>query len=100
MRTLTQTPSINLLPEINTLLNRIPLEYLRDFAFDLAKTALITPSQPNAIPQLIAEWEVTIEEIEAAGDELSDILQARQDVQQGIGMTVDQLQAYLASEED
>ena len=99
MRSLTQIQSINLLPEINTLLNRIPLEYLRDFAFDLAKVALITPRHPNAIAQLIAEWEVTLEEIEVAGDEMSDILQARQEAQHGIGMTPDQLRAYLASEE-
>lgn len=99
MSTLRNTQSINLLPEMENLLQIVPLKYMRDLARDLAWVALITPRRPDALYQLIEEWKVTLEEIELAGDEISDILSARQEAQSGIGMTPDQLRAYLASEE-
>jgi hypothetical protein len=99
MKTLTKKKTINLLPEIEQFLQVIPLEYMRDLARDLAWACLISPRRPDALFQLIAEWKATLEEIELAGDELPDILSARQEVQSGIGMTPDELRAYLASEE-
>jgi hypothetical protein len=45
--------------------------------------------------QVVREWETTLEEIDLAGDELPDILKAREEAQAGVGMTPDELRAYL-----
>jgi len=44
---------------------------------------------------VIREWEITLEEIDLAGDDLSEILQARKEARAGIGMTPGELRAYL-----
>jgi hypothetical protein len=71
---------LEILPqEVEALLARIPLEYVRDLAMDLAWAALVAPRRPDALHQVIREWEITLEEIDLAGDDLSDILQARKE---------------------
>jgi hypothetical protein len=81
--------------EVRTLLARVPSEYLRDLALDLAWAALVAPRRPDALHQVIREWEITLEEIDLAGDDLSEILQARKEARAGIGMTLDELRAHL-----
>jgi non-ribosomal peptide synthetase component F len=85
----------NLLPDVQHLLARLPLEYMHDLALDLAQAALIAPRRPDALYQVIREWEITLEEIDLAGDELADILQARQEPQAGVGMRPNEPHAYL-----
>ena len=75
---LTQPQSTDFLPQIESLLQRMSLTYLRDFTLDLVRVAL---RQPDQIGQLLTDWEVTLEEIELAGDELEDILTARKEAQ-------------------
>jgi hypothetical protein len=87
---------LKILPqEVRILLDRVPSQYLRDLALDLAWAALVAPRRPDALHQVIQEWEITLEEIELAGDDLPDILKAREEAQAGIGMNPDELQAYL-----
>ena len=83
---------------VQTLLDRVPAQYLRDFALDLAWAALVAPRRPDALHQVLHEWEVTLEEIELAGDDLPNILEARKEAQAGVGLTPDELQAYLRSD--
>jgi len=71
---------------------------MRDLALDMAWAALIAPRRPDALHQIVAEWEATLEEVELAGDDLSEVLQARKEVQTGIGMTTDELRIYLTSD--
>ena len=85
--------------EIHTLLDRVPTEYLHDLALDLAWAALVAPRQPHALYQVIREWEITLEEMDLAGDDLPNVLQARKEVQGGIGMTPKELRAYLESDD-
>ena len=59
--------------------------------------ALVAPRRPDALYQVIREWEITLEEIELAGDDLPDILQAREEVRSGIGMTPDELHTCFGS---
>lgn len=68
---------------------------MHDMARDLARAALIAPRRPDALYQVIRDWEITLEEIDLAGEELSDILQARQEAQAGVGMKPEELHAYL-----
>jgi hypothetical protein len=92
---------LKLLPqEVRTLLDRVPSQYLRDLALDLAWAALVAPRRPDALHQVIQEWEVTLEEIELAGDDLTDILKARDEVQAGVGMNLDELRAYLDNDDN
>jgi hypothetical protein len=85
----------NLPADVQNLLERVPTEYLHDLAMDLAWAALIAPRRPDALYQVVREWETTLEEIDLAGDELPDILKAREEAQAGVGMTPDELRAYL-----
>ena len=92
---------LKLLPqEVRTLLDRVPSQYLRDLALDLAWAALVAPRRPDALHQVIQEWEVTLEEIELAGDDLTDMLKARDEVQAGVGMNLDELRAYLDTDDN
>jgi hypothetical protein len=93
-----QLEPTNLPPEVQSLLDRVPLEYMRDLALDLAWAAMIAPRRPDALHQVVAEWEATLEEIELAGDDLSEVLRARKEAQAGVGMTLDELHAYLTSD--
>lgn len=93
-----QTKRALLPPEVQTLLDRVPPEYLHDLALDLAWAALVAPRRPDALYQVVREWEVTLEEIDLAGEELPEILQAREEAQAGIGMTPDELRAYLGEQ--
>ena len=87
---------LKILPqEVRTLLDRVPPQYLRDLALDLAWAALVAPRRPDALHQVIREWDVTLEEIELAGDDLADILKARDEAQAGVGMNPDELRAYI-----
>jgi hypothetical protein len=86
--------------EVQALLNRVPSEYLRDLALDLAWAALVASRRPDALHQVIREWEITLEEIDLAGDDLPNILKARDEAQAGIGMTPDELRAYLDADDD
>ena len=91
---------LKLLPqEVRTMLERVPSQYLRDLALDLAWAALVAPRRPDALHQVIQEWEVTLEEIALAGDDLPDILKARDEAQAGLGMNPDELQAYLDTDD-
>jgi len=83
-------------PEVQTLLDRVPPEYLRDLALDLAWAALIAPRRPDALFQVVRDWEITLEEVALAGDELPTILQAREEARAGVGLTPGELRAYLA----
>ena len=86
-------------PGVQALLDRVPPEYMHDLALDLAWAALVAPRRPDALYQVIQEWEFTLDETELAGDDLPDILQAREEVLGGIGMTPDELHAYLEDED-
>lgn len=83
--------------EVQALLDRVPSECMSGLALDLAWAALIAPQRPDALHQVIREWEVTLEEVELAGDELPNILQARKEAQAGVGMSPEELHAYLES---
>jgi len=72
---------------VERLIARMPKEYLPDLALDLAWAALVAPRRPDALYQVLQEWEVTLEEIALAGDELPQVLQARQEARAGVGMT-------------
>ena len=85
----------NLPPGVQDLFDRVPAEHMRDLAMDLAWAALSAPRRPDALYQVVREWETTLEEIDLSGDELADILKARQEAQAGVGMTPDELRAYL-----
>ena len=94
-------PDLKLLPqEVRTLLDRVPPQYLRDLALDLAWAALVAPRRPNALHQVIQEWEITMEELELAGDYLPDILKARDEARAGVGMNPDELRAYLDTDDN
>jgi len=95
METVQET--VGLPPDVQTLLDRVPPEHLRDLALDLAWAAMIAPRRPDALYQVTREWKITLEEIELAGTDLPDILQAREEARAGTGMTIDELRAYLTS---
>lgn len=84
---------------VQTLLDRVPAEYLHDVALDLAWAAMVAPRRPDALYQVVCEWEVTLEEIALAGDDLPDITRAREEAKTGVGMAPAELQAYLDSGE-
>ena len=67
-------------PEMQTLLDRVPSEYMHDLALDLAWAALVASRRPYALYQVIRDWEVTLDEIDLAGDDLPEILRAREEV--------------------
>jgi hypothetical protein len=77
----------------------VPAEYLHDLALDLAWAAMVAPRQPHALYQIIREWEITLEELELSGDDLPNILQAREETRKGIGMTPKELHAYLENDD-
>jgi hypothetical protein len=85
--------------EVQALVDRVPSEHMQDLALDLAWAALIAPRRPDALHQVLREWEITLEEIELAGDELPDIVRAREEVQAGVGMTPAELRASLDSDD-
>ncbi|MBL7202443.1 MAG: hypothetical protein ISS56_20100 [Anaerolineae bacterium] len=84
---------------MQALLDRVPARYLRDFALDLAWAALVAPRRPDALYQVLHEWEITLEEIDLAGDDLPDILEARNEARAGVGLTPEELQAYLDTDD-
>ena len=96
----TQVELAKLPPGMQTLLGRVPPECIYDLALDLAWAALVAPRRPDALYQVIREWEVTLDEIELAGDDLPDILQAREEARSGVGMTPDELHAFLDGDDD
>ena len=81
--------------EVQSLLERVPTQYLRDLAVDLAWAALTASRRPDALHQVIQEWEITLEEIDLAGEDLPHVLKARKELRAGVGMTPDELRAYL-----
>jgi hypothetical protein len=85
--------------EVQALINRVPQEYLHDLALDLAWAALAAPRRPDALHQVVREWEITLEEIALDGDDLPEVLQAREEARNGIGMTPDELRTYLDSDD-
>jgi hypothetical protein len=89
----TQVELAKLPREMRTLLDRVPSEYMHDLALDLAWAALVASRRPDALYQVIREWETTLDEIDLAGDELPEILRAREEVRSGVGMTPDELRA-------
>ncbi len=96
----TQVELAKLPPGMQMLLGRVPPECIYDLALDLAWAALVAPRRPDALYQVIREWEITLEEIELAGDDLPDILQAQEEVRSGIGMTPDELHTYLDGDDN
>lgn len=82
-------------PEVKTLLEQVPEAYLRDLATDLAWAALLASRRPDALHQVIGEWQATLEELEADGDRLPDVLHARADLKAKGGLTLDELHAEL-----
>lgn len=97
--TIAQAELDTLPPEVQTLLDRVPIAYLRDLALDLAWAALVASRRPDALRQVIYEWEITLEEIADAGDDISEIQMARNEARAGIGLTPDELQAYLDADD-
>jgi hypothetical protein len=95
----TQVELAKLPSEVQALLDRVPSEYLHDLALDLAWAALVAPRRPDALYQVIREWEITLEEADLAGADLPNILKAREEARAGIGMTPEELHAYLESDE-
>ncbi|HET92257.1 MAG TPA: hypothetical protein ENN99_16185 [Chloroflexi bacterium] len=95
----TQVELANLPTEVQVLLDRIPAEYARDLALDLAWAAMIAPRRPDALYEVVRDWEITLEEIALVGDALPDIVSAREEAKTGIGMTIGELRAYLDSDE-
>lgn len=92
---------LDVLPqEIRVLLEQVPPEYLRDLALDLAWAAMVASRRPDALHQVVQEWETTLEEIELVGDDLPQVLQARKEAQAGVGMTPNELRAYLDSKDE
>jgi hypothetical protein len=79
--------------EVQALLDRVPAPYLRDLALDLAWAALVAPRRPDALRQVIYEWEITLEEIADAGEEIDDIQAARTEAKASLGLTPDELRA-------
>jgi hypothetical protein len=77
------------------LLDRVPSEYLHDLALDLAWAALVAPRRPDALYQVVREWEITLEEVDLAGADLPNVLKAREETRVGIGMTPDELYVYV-----
>jgi len=86
-------------PEVKALLEQIPEAYLRDLAADLAWAALAASRRPDALHQVIGEWQATLEEIKADGDRLPEVLRARTELQSGQGLTLDELHVKLDREE-
>ena len=85
----------NLPPDVQVLLDRVPPEYMHDLALDLAWAALIAPRRPDALYQVVREWEITLEEIDLTGGDLPGVLRAREEARAGVGMTPEELHAYL-----
>ena len=100
MMSIAQVELAKLPSEVQTLLDRMPSECMHDLALDLAWAALVAPRRPDALCQVVREWEVTLEEIDLAGDDLPDILRAREEMRAGIQMTPDELRAYLESDDE
>lgn len=86
-------------PEVKALLEQIPETYLRNLAADLAWAALAASRRPDALHQVIGEWQATLEEIKADGDRLPEVLRARTELQSGQGLTLDELHVELDREE-
>jgi hypothetical protein len=94
------TTELSKLPSaVHLLLDRVPPEYMSDLALDLAWAAMVAPRRPDALYQVVQEWEVTLDEIALAGNDLSDILRARKEAQAGVGMTPVELRTYLENDE-
>ena len=91
----TQVELAKLPLEVQALLDRVPSEYLHDLALDLAWAALVAPRRPDALYQVMREWEITLEEVNLAGADLPNILKAREETRAGIGMTPEELYAYV-----
>jgi len=91
----TQVELAKLPSEVQALLDRVPSEYLHDLTLDLAWAALVAPRRPDAPYQVIQEWEITLEEVNLAGADLPNILKAREETRVGIGMTPEELYAYV-----
>jgi len=85
--------------EVQTVLDLVPPEYTHDLAVDLAWAALLAPQRPDALYQVIRDWEITLAEIAQAGAELPAIVQARAEARAGVGQTPAELRAYLANEQ-
>ncbi len=100
MMSVAQVELAKLPSEVQTLLDCVPSECMHDLVLDLAWAALVAPRRPDALYQVVREWEITLEEIDLAGDNLPDILRAREEVRAGIGMTPDELRAYLESDDE
>jgi hypothetical protein len=96
----TQVELAKLPLEVQSLLNRVPSEYLHDLALDLAWAALVAPRRPDALYQVIREWEITLEEVDLAGADLPNILKAREEAKAGIGVTPEELHSYLESDDE
>ena len=83
MMSVAQVELAKLPSEVQTLLDRVPSECMHDLALDLAWAALVAPRRPDALYQVVREREITLEEIDLAGDNLPDILRAREEVRAG-----------------
>jgi hypothetical protein len=87
-------------PEVKMLLEQVPGEYVRDLAADLAWAALVAAWRPDALYQVISDWQATLEEMEADGDELPNVLRARAELKsKQVGLTLDEFRAELEREE-
>ena len=79
-------------------------EYLNRAAYGRERIVVVSRGKPKAaiigIEDLrrLEEWEATWEEVALAGDDLADILRAREETRAGIGMTPDELRAYLVDD--
>lgn len=87
--------SANLPSDVQVLLDCVRPEYMHDLARDLAWAALIAPRRPDALYQVVREWEITLEEIDLSGGDLPGILRAREEARAGVRMTPEELHVCL-----
>jgi hypothetical protein len=87
---------LTLLPaEVKASVEHVPEAYLRDLAADLAWAALVASWRPDALHQVIGEWQATLEEIQADGDRLPEVVRARAELKTKRGLTLDELRTEL-----
>jgi hypothetical protein len=81
---------LTLLPaEVKASVEHVPEAYLRDLAADLASW------RPDALHQVIGEWQATLKEIQADGDRLPEVVRARAELKTKRGLTLDELRTEL-----
>jgi len=80
-------------------------ETLNRAAFGRERIVIASRGKPKAAVigladlRLLEDWDATLEVVALAGEELPDILRAREEARAGVGMTPAELHAYLAGDD-